>query len=442
MNKTIIFGLPRIGLSIVLGIEVYSIFALYTIGYQLAPFLVGFTLCIGYICTAIFSFFFGWISDIKYTRWGRRKPYLFIFSPILCTSFIFLMMPSLVITDLNNQALLFFWLLFWEIIFRISYSAMTPYQAWLAEQFEVKDRPKVSQIQSVFNLLATLILWIFNFLVLTQVFEQLETEPNFIPIDYSIPVFIFALITIIVVYIVVFFMPTEPHYKINSNMLSILKTSLKNRNFMIISFVLGFSSIAWSMLIPQVLPFIEVVLNFSQLENLINLIIIFACIIIFLEIWRRLIAKVGKKKSLIYVFVLTIAFLPFTLLILIPMNSYFIISVILMSAIGAGLAGYFLIPAVVYADIAQDDQKITGELKAGTYTGFPLIILNLFQAIGVLFLGFINELPIINVGSSTYSIGLILWGPICALILLVSLIFIIKFIKIDYDWEQQKVMMK
>ncbi|MFW9937471.1 MAG: hypothetical protein ACFFD5_07460, partial [Candidatus Thorarchaeota archaeon] len=81
-------------------------------------------------------------------------------------------------------------------------------------------------------------------------------------------------------------------------------------------------------------------------------------------------------------------------------------------------------------------------LKAGTYTGFPLIILNLFQAIGVLLLGFINELPSINVGSSTYSIGLILWGPICALILLIALIFIIKFIKIDYVWEKQKVIMK
>ncbi len=432
-HKILIFGLPRLGLTILLGIEVYTVFAIYTIGYNLAPFLVGLALGIGYFCTAIFSFLFGWISDKKYTKWGRRKPFIFLCSPLFVLSFIFLLMPSLILPDLNDKLLLFIWLLVWESVFRMSLSAMTPYQAWLAEQFDITERPKASQVQNMFNLLGTLILWIFNFLIITDVLDQLETSVNIIPNSFSLPLIFFGIITLIVLYLNVFLMPTEPHFEIKSNLGKILKTSLKNKDFMIISFMLGISSIAWSIMSTQLLPYFDQVLQFSTFEYLISLIIVFSVIVIFLDIWRRIIKKYGRKRAIIYVFYLAIFFLPFTLINLLPLSFYFAINIIVLIGIGASLAGWFLIPAIIYADLAQGDQEKTGELKAGTYTGLPLIFLNLFQALGVLILGSINELPYINVGSNSYSIGLLLWGPICSAILGGSLIFIWKCVKISAD---------
>ncbi|MFW9901513.1 MAG: MFS transporter, partial [Candidatus Thorarchaeota archaeon] len=151
LKKAIIFSMPRIGLSMVLGIEGFSVFALYTIAYQVAPFLVGLALSMGYISIALFSFLFGWISDIKYTRWGRRKPYIIIFAPVIGLSFIFLMLPSLFLPDMDNKFVLFIWLLIWEILFRASYGITVPYQAWMVEHFDINERPKVSQIQNTFN---------------------------------------------------------------------------------------------------------------------------------------------------------------------------------------------------------------------------------------------------------------------------------------------------
>lgn len=431
--KILIFGLPRVGLTILLGVEVYTVFAIYTIGYSLTPFLVGLALGIGYFCTAIFSFLFGWISDKKYTKLGRRKPFIFVSSPLYALSFIFLLMPSLILPDLNDKLLLFIWLLVWESIFRISLSATTPYQAWLAEQFEITERPKASQVQSIFNLLGTLILWIFNFLIITDVLDQLETSVNIIPYSFSLPLIIFAIITLTLLYLNVFLMPTEPYFEIKSNLGKILKTSLKNKDFMIISFMLGISSIAWSIIAAQLLPYFDQVLQYSPFEYFISLLIVFAVLVIFLDIWKRIINKYGRKRAITYVFYLAIIVLPCTLINLFPLNSYFVINIFILTGIGASLAGWFLIPAVIYADLAQGDQEKTGELKAGTYTGLPLIFLNLFQAFGVFILGLINELPYINVGSKFYSIGLLLWGPICSAILGVSLIFIWKYVQISAD---------
>jgi len=431
-KKTIIFGMPRIGLTTVLGIEAFSIFALYTIGYHLTPFLVGLALCFGYISIALFSFFFGWISDSKYTRWGRRKPYIIIFAPILGLSFIFLMMPSLILPNMNNKVVLFIWLLTWEIIFKASYGVTVPYQAWLTEQFEINERPKVSQIQNIFNLLGTLIQWSFAFLILTQAFDQISGTPDIIPLYFLIPICIFGLLCIVLLYLSTFLMPIEPRVEIKSNLIERFKVIVKNKNFMKVNLIIGLSSIAWVMILTQMLPFLELVLNLSLSEYLLILGIEFFCVIAFLDIWRRIILKFGKKQTFLYIFILAVLILPSTLLGLIPLNNLLGVGMIYMIGIGASLGGWYLLPAVIYADLAEHDEKTTGELKAGTYTGIPSIFLNIFQAIGVFLLGALNELPEIRVGTLTYSMGLIIWGPICSLILFINWYYTRKYLTLDY----------
>lgn len=433
IKKAIIFGMPRIGLSMVLGIEGFSVFALYTIGYQLAPFLVGLALSVGYISIALFSFLFGWISDMKYTKWGRRKPYILIFTPVIGLSFIFLMIPSLLLPDLGNKVVLFIWLLIWEILFKASFGITVPYQAWMAEQFDINERPKVSQIQNIFNLLGTLIYWSYTYLVLTQVFDQISANPNILPFSFTIPIYIFSILTIILFCLNAFLMPIEPRVKIKSTLKEILKTSLKNKNFMAVSLTIGLSSVAWVIIITQMLPFFESVLNLDLREYILIFSINFFCVIVFLEIWRRVIQKFGKKQTILYIYILAALILPITLLGLIPLNNFLLIGLIFMIGIGASLGGWYLLPAVIFADLAEYDEKITGELKAGTYTGVPSIFLNIFQAIGVLLLGALNELPKITVGSLSYSMGLIIWSPICSLILLISFFYTRKYLILDLE---------
>ncbi|MBY9019821.1 MAG: hypothetical protein KGD67_02105, partial [Candidatus Lokiarchaeota archaeon] len=102
------------------------------------------------------------------------------------------------------------------------------------------------------------------------------------------------------------------------------------------------------------------------------------------------------------------------------------------------LGGWYLFPYIVYADIAEDDEKSTGNLKAGTYAGFPSLILNLFQAVGAIVIGSLFSLPNITVGTiNPFSIGLALFGPICSVILIVAYFFTKKYVTLDFDWEKK-----
>ena len=436
----ILFSSPRLGTSIVLGIEGWALLTLYTSGYGLQPLLAGFAISMGYLTIALSQFLLGWISDTKYTKWGRRKPYIIIFAPLLGISIIFLLLPGLMI-DLADKQTLFIWMLIWEIVFRASYAVTTPYQAWMAEEFPLEERPVVSQFQNTFNYVGNGIMALFSMIILTGFVDKLKLDINTpVPLNFLIPTIIFGFLVIILFYIVAFKFPTEPHFKISSNLIESLKTIVKNKNFMKIVLMVGISGLGWSMITTVMLKYLVDVLHLSTIENLISSVALLLSIFAFLYFWRRLIQKSGKKKALLYVFIGSIVFLPISLLGLIPMDSYLILGIIFIVGIGAVLGGWYLFPYIVYADVAEDDEKSTGELKAGIYAGFPSIILNIFQAVGAFFIGAFLSLPDINPTGqlgADFSIGLVIFGPIVSVILLISYFYTRKFVTLDFEWEKK-----
>ena len=435
-GKFLIYGMPRLGTSIVLGIESWALFTLYTLGYGVHPFLVGFAIAMGYLSIAASQFLLGWISDAKYTRLGRRKPYIIVLAPLLGISFIFLLLPALVLPDLGDKSVLFMWLLIWEIIFRVCYGVTTPYQSWTAEQFEVSERPKASQFQNIFNFIGNGIMALVSLLILTEVLDEINSEPNVIPIQLFIPMLTFGILVIFLFYLIVFIMPTEPKFEIKSSMMENLRTIGKNKNFLKVTVMQGIAGLAWSMIVAVMLTYAEVVLDLGGFDYIIVAVFLLLGIFVFLYIWRKLIQVKGKKQTLIYIFIFGILFFPISLIGLISTGAALIVGIIFILGIAAVLGGWFLFPYLIYADIAEDDERSTGEMKAGIYNGFPMIILNIFQAAGIFLLGAILSLPDITVGNLTYSIGLVLWGPICSLILICTLLYTKKFVTLDFDWEK------
>ncbi|TFG06458.1 MAG: MFS transporter [Promethearchaeota archaeon] len=436
-SKFLIFALPRFGTSIVLGIEGWALFTLYTVAYGLNSFLVGFALAMGYLSIAASQFLLGWVSDAKYTRWGRRKPFIIIISPILGISFIFVLLPALFLPNLNDKVSLFYWLLTWECIFRISYGVTTPYQSWAAEQFEVNERPVVSQFQNTFNFLGNGVMALFTLLVLTGVFEKIQKQPQVIPLEFLTPVLIFALLVVGLFYLISFIMPVEPEYEIESSLKENLRTIIRNKNYVLTTLMRGITGVALSIVTAVMLAYTVVVLQLSGTDYIIIAAVLLICIFLFLYIWRKLIQKKGKKSTLLYVFILGIFFLPISLLGLVSSASSLILGIVFIIGIAALLGGWYLFPYIIDADMAEDDEKSTGELKAGIYTGFPSILLNIFQALGVFLLGVITSLPTTTVNGTSFSWGYVIWGPLCSIILIISYIFTKKFLTLDFDWENQ-----
>ncbi len=438
-RRKITYSMPRLGSSLVLGIEGFAFFNLYYSGYGVPATLVTLAQAIGFIVIGLSQVLIPWISDTKYTRWGRRKPYIIAFTPLLGISFIFLFLPSYMVPNLNDKIAIFIWFLIWDIIFKISYSMTTIYQAWLAEQFEITERPAVSQFQNIFLWIGNGAMGIASLLVIPKFVDQLKVDIYASPpIDYLLLIILFGVIAIILFFLVAFLMPTEPHYKIETKPWENFKNVLKNRNYLNIILMIGISSLAWSIVTDVMLTYSSDVLDLRGTDYYIIAAFLIIGIFIFLYIWRKLISEKGKKQSLLYIFLFGVIFLLFTFMGLIPLGSGLVFGIIFIIGIAGMLGGWFLFPYIIYADLAEDDEKSTGELKAGLYAGYPAIILNIFQAFGVFVLGVsIDALPKIAVGSLTYSLGLIVWGPICSLILLISYYFTKDKVKLDFDWEKK-----
>ena len=435
-SKFFLFGVPKFGTSILIGFADFALAALYIQAFQVPAFLVGFALAMGKLTIAASQFFFGWISDAKYTRWGRRKPYLIILSPILGVSFFFLLLPSIMI-NINDKNAVFLWLLILYQIFNISYGVTSPYGSWMVEQFSSDERPRASQYQNTIGMLGSGVMSVFSIIILTGIITQIQNNPNVIPFEYSLSVMIFGIILVVLFYLVTFLMPTEPHFKIDSNILQNLTIILKNKNYLFVNGMMGIASIAWIIVGTLLLQYMQVVLVFSLTTYTIAAALFLIGILVFLYIWRKLVHKFGKKQSILYIFLVAIIFLPFSLIGLIPSGFLFIFGLIFVVGLGGCLAGWYLIPAIAIADIAEDDERKTGELRAGIYTGFPSIILNLFQSVGLLIMGTILELPKITVGTTIFSLGYVIWGPICSLILIGAYLYTRKFVQLDFEWEKK-----
>jgi GPH family glycoside/pentoside/hexuronide:cation symporter len=108
------------------------------------------------IWNAINDPLFGWLSDKTSTRWGRRRPYLWIFTPILSISFILIWLsPS---TNEIGQIGVFFWMLFAMLLFDTALTAN--HIVWSAMLPELSmnntERSKLSIYSTIFAMLGAI----------------------------------------------------------------------------------------------------------------------------------------------------------------------------------------------------------------------------------------------------------------------------------------------
>jgi hypothetical protein len=154
----------------------------------------------------------------------------------------------------------------------------------------------------------------------------------------------------------------------------------------------------------------------------------------FFLVWRWMITNVGKRKTLQVSMLVGIVSLPLTLFVADKIVAY-----IMIALIAASVSGYYLFPYIVEADFAHVDEIITGEGRAGLYTGFPSIPLNIFQAFAAVLWGLLFDLPetilIPGTTDAFLSQGYIYWGPVASFFMFISFLVLFK-IDLDPDFER------
>ena len=438
-KKMLLYASPRLGIEFFISIIDFALLFLYKDVYNLNGWFVGIALALGKISVGLSQFLIGWVSDHTKTKWGRRKPYIIVMTPILCITFIMLLLPGLFLGANPSENSLFIWLVVFNCLSQASYAVTTPYHAWNAELFPVEQRPKVSSFQNMFNIIGAVIITLFTLIILTDVKDKIQADPTVIPSNFLIAILIFTFLLITMSYLSTIALPVEKTPDYSTKMKDDLRIILKNKNFLLVTIMQGICSLAIAMISSILAKFADNVVHLGGDTNIIVSAIMVLAMLFGLFWFKHRIETKGKKKTLIFIFLWGIIILPFSLLGFFPFAQSMIYGMIYISFVAIAIGGWYLFPYIMYADIADDDQKKTGELKAGIYAGFPSIILNIFQAISLFFTGWLIELPLITNVPNTepFSIGLLLMGPIGSLFLIIALLFGKKFVTLDFSWEKQ-----
>jgi len=428
--QKIYYGMARLGPSIMLDmLDLAS--ALFYFSIQALPAIyTGSAIALSYLSIMLSELIFGNMSDRTATkRWGRRKPYVMVGAPLMAMSFLLVFNPHLFLAQ-GNVIGLFFYAAITMSLFKVFYGmTMTPFQAWMPELTEPDERPAVSSWQNVANFT--------GFVIGTFGTSFLAIEA----VGWGLPSTILYMILGFVAIQLLGFAPSliglhrEGKFIPQPDIFKDLGDALTDRDYVGWLFAQGLLSVGIATIVRTTFPYINDYLLFGMTELIIFGVELLSVVFVFFIIFQFSIRKKGKRFTLQLSMMLAVVSLPFTLIITTSSAAF-----ILLAFVGAGVAGYYLMPYIIYADFAHKNEILTGEGKAGLYTSFPSIPLNGMQAFSAILWGFIFSLPeVVPVpGQATFvTQGYLFWGPIAALFLFLSVLVLFK-VNIDPHFEKLK----
>ena len=400
---------------------------------------------LGKLAIAFSSYFAGYFSDATKSRWGRRKPWIIFGAPLLAIMYFFLFTPNVWLAGTNDKYIIFSWLLVFNTLFQTLYGiVLTPYQSWLPEIATETEWLEVSGYQNIVNIIAFTVGAGTAFLIPALLRTNPDKSVNFSATMKYLPIsngaFLGTVVLLFAFFIVLFFIPClklsiKENFKPNPSITEELGVVLHNKNYLGWIISRGIFSITLSGLIGLMLAWVTDVLDFGTLNYIIFGIIVLVSVFVSIIYWVKYGNRNGKTKTYIIAIGSLIFILPFMSVIGIinigipPAYLGFLFGFL----IAIGLAGYYVLPYAIIADIVLDDQIRTGDTsRAGLYYGFESFPLNLAQFLGYLLLGSLLELPkITNYLGITFSEGYVIFGPLSAVFVIISLIIFRKYVNAD-----------
>lgn len=434
LSKKVGYSMGRFGPSFLLSMITITAFYVYGTRFELNWLLNGISLAASYTVIGLTHWLTGYYSDGLKSRFGRRRPFVIIGTPgIVITGFL-LFVPNwfLNTADTSLELMVFGYYLTMLCLFKFFYAfVMTAHQAWLPEITDDDERPLVSGLMNTFNFAADSGGAILGFatplLFIAGPPQQLSEVGLMLLLFFCAITLVFMLPSMTVIRAKSEIIPIERSLRKETSI------AIANRTFVGWTIAVGFLSFTFITISHQMVGFIQQVLLLDTMEALIPpaLAMLVSTVVCF-YLWLLGIRRLGKKKSLLIGLAILMVVIPLTPILrgLGSIIGYTVVAFFFFVPVGAGMAIYYLMSYVVPADIAQVDEIETGEARAGIYTGFIGVPLNMFQAAASLLLGGLMYMSDLVTGSELW--GLMWWGPFFAPFLLVAALIIRK---IDIDPE-------
>lgn len=296
----------------------------------------------------------GWLSDRTNTRWGRRRPWVFIAWVPLAISIwaLYLPPPDATLT----------YLFLWSIVFFTSGTALfMPYTVWGAElSTEYDQRSRVFAYRHAFTAIGTLVA-----AALAWVARDVTNDEIGAPALQLIAWVGLALlpVTLLVLALLVPEPPVTLRPRRSVKWRESLKVLATNRPFWFVIAAYFLNGMANAFPATLFFFFVRHVLVDPPSTGLL-LTLYFAAAIAGTPVWLGLSARVGKHRAWCVAMILaaaTFVFVPF----LGPGDTVLFAVIIIVA--GLSLGGDLTLPGAMLADVVDHDTAQTGQRRAGVF---------------------------------------------------------------------------
>lgn len=293
---------------------------------------------------------YGFLSDRTRTRWGRRRPWLIIGTPLLALSFIsFFHVPGF----LSGDSLFGYLLLMYIMTGTLDSLVSSNYGALFPELFKSEEkRAFTNAFRQAFQLVAMIIS-----IALTPLVSQ--------QIGYPKTALIYGILAVAAIFYCTLGCKENKHMEEleKPRLISTIKDLLINPKFWIFGFSNAFYFTAMSLVMQAVPFFAKYTLKVQNSAATILLGTVLLVSIIGVMVWARLV----KKFTLLPTWRAALIFMTFTFIPLYFANSLFaaIVSCIFL---GIGIAGVIATMDLIGAKIMDDDIARTGLHREGIYS--------------------------------------------------------------------------
>ena len=312
---------------------------------------------------------YGFLSDRTRTKWGRRRPWLLIGTPLLILSFIaFYNIPAF----LSGNSIFVYMLLMYMLTGTLDSLINANYGALFPELFHNDaDRAKSNAMRQAFQLVAMAI----SIALTPMVTEKIGYGPT--SIVYG------ALALAVIVYCTLgCHERVAPETAEKPKLWETLKAMLTNPKFWVFGLANAFYSAAMALVMQAVSFYTKYTLNLGGMASTILLAVVLVLAMGGVAVWALLV----RKKKLMPVWraaliVLAVSFIP-----LYFMNSL-VGAIIASCAVGFGFAGAITTMDLIGARIMDEDTKKYNLRREGTYAsamGFMNRLSGLFTSLAFL----------------------------------------------------------
>jgi glycoside/pentoside/hexuronide:cation symporter, GPH family len=364
----------------------------------------------------------GHLSDRTRSRWGRRRPFLLFGALPFALAFMLMWFKP---PWENWVALTVYYAIAYVLFDTAATFVYMPYYALTPELTEDYDeRTSLTSYRMFYSIVGSLLAFTIPLMIIGSFSPENSNRVLLMGM-------IFGLLSAIPLWLVFsstrekeeFIEQTPPSFKDS------FKAALKNKPFIFGAVIYLITWVSFDILQTVLLFFIQFVMNRGADSDLI-MATIFIVAIIALPFWEWTSRKLNKRKA----YAIGIAFWAVVQVVLINLNSSSPFSLILFlcGLAGIGVGAAHVLPWSIIPDAIEWDEYQTGERHEGMFYSLITLMQKIASSIAIpltaVFLDLTHYVPNSAVQPESALLGIrILVGPIPAALLIIGIIFALKY---------------